>query len=108
MTGRFEEIRLDGVRTVPLDERGSTVSVEDFGTPVKGGKALRRWLDALPDQLAVRRLRALTAAIGSVVINSIRMIFITDIGPDSTGPRPRQGGIQNPHRSVIRLHHLRA
>jgi hypothetical protein len=62
MTGRFEEIRLDGVRTVPLDERGSTVSVEDFGTPVKGGKALRRWLDALPDQLAVRRLRALTAA----------------------------------------------
>lgn len=59
MTGRFDEIRLEGVRTVPLDERGSTVTVEGFGRPVKGGKAFRRWLDSLPDQLAAVRLRDL-------------------------------------------------
>lgn len=62
MTGRFDEIRLEGVRTVSVAERGSTVSVEDFGTPVKGGKAFRRWLDSLPDQQAARRLRHLAAA----------------------------------------------
>lgn len=62
MTGRFEEIKLDGVRTVPVAERGSTVSVEEFGRPVKGGKAFRHWLDSLPDQLAARRLRRLAAA----------------------------------------------
>lgn len=62
MTGRFDEIRLDGVRTVSMAERGSTVSVEQFGRPLKGGKAFRRWLDSLPDQLAARRLRRLAAA----------------------------------------------
>jgi len=63
MTGKYDEIDLSRVRTVPLSERGSKVSIGDFGAPVKGGKAFRRWFDSLPDLLAVRRMRKLVLAL---------------------------------------------
>jgi hypothetical protein len=63
MPSEFEEIDLSRVRTVPLRERGSLVSVRDFGEPVKGGRAFERWSGALPDQLGAKRLRELTRAI---------------------------------------------
>jgi hypothetical protein len=63
MTSRYEEIDLERVRTVPLSERGSTVTLRDFGTPVKGGKTFKRWREELPDQLAADRLRELILAL---------------------------------------------
>jgi hypothetical protein len=63
MGSRYKEIDLGTVRTTGISQRESKVTVDMMGTPVKGGKAFRRWLDSLPDQLAVRRLKKLTLAI---------------------------------------------
>jgi hypothetical protein len=62
MGSEYEEIELDAVRTVPVADRESKVRIEQMGRPVKGGKAFRRWLDSLPDHLAVDRLRRLVLA----------------------------------------------
>jgi hypothetical protein len=62
VASEFEEIDLSRVKTISIDERGSKVSVRDFGDPVKGGKAFTRWAESLPDQLAVKRLRELAHA----------------------------------------------
>jgi hypothetical protein len=63
MASDFEEIDLSRVKTVPVRERGSLVTLGDFGDPVKGGHAFERWSESLPGQLAVKRLRELTLAI---------------------------------------------
>ncbi|MBN2071301.1 MAG: hypothetical protein JW814_07590 [Candidatus Krumholzibacteriota bacterium] len=62
MTSKYNEIDLSRVRTVSISERESKVSVDDYGEPVKGGKALRHWIDSLPDQLAAKRFRKLVLA----------------------------------------------
>ena len=62
MGSGYEEIDLGKVRTSPVSGRESKVTVEMMGSPVKGGKAFRKWLDSLPDQLAVSRLRKLALA----------------------------------------------
>jgi hypothetical protein len=59
----FEEMDLSRVKTISLRERGSTVTLRDFGDPVKGGHAFARWSESLPGQLAVKRLEELTRAI---------------------------------------------
>ena len=63
MTSKYEEIDLERVRTVPIAERGSKVTLDQFGTPIKGGKTFKHWLGELPDQLAADRLRELTLAL---------------------------------------------
>jgi len=62
MASKYTEIDLSEVRTISIADRESKVSVDDYGEPVKGGKALKHWLDSLPDQLAAKRLRKLTLA----------------------------------------------
>lgn len=63
MASDFEEIDLSRVRTVPIAERGSVVSVERFGDPVKGGRAFAKWRASLPDEIAARGLDELARAI---------------------------------------------
>jgi hypothetical protein len=63
MASRYEEIDLAAIKTVPISDRASKVSIEQFGDPVKGGKACKRWLGSLPDQLAARRIRDLARAL---------------------------------------------
>jgi hypothetical protein len=63
MASRFDEIDLTRVRTVSIRERGSKVTVRDFGDPIKGGHAFTRWKEALPRQLAAERLDTLARAI---------------------------------------------
>ena len=62
MASKYEEIDLKRVRTVSIAERGSKVTIDDYGDPVKGGKAFRHWLDSLPDQLAAKQVRKLVLA----------------------------------------------
>jgi len=59
----FEEIDLSRVKTVSIRERGSKVTLRDFGDPVKGGHAFDRWRESLPDQLGVKALADLARAI---------------------------------------------
>ncbi len=66
MASKYKEIDLKRITTVSIAERGSKVTIEDYGDPVKGGKAFRKWIDSLPDQLSVRRLKRLALAIRRV------------------------------------------
>lgn len=63
MSSKYEEIDLSKIRKVPFKDRGSKVSVSEFGDPVKGGKSFRKWFDSLPGQLAADRMRRLVLAI---------------------------------------------
>jgi hypothetical protein len=56
-------LSLEGVNTYPLASRESKVSAEDFARPVEEDSTLRDFLDSLPNILAVRSLRELTAQI---------------------------------------------
>jgi hypothetical protein len=54
-------LSLEGVRTYPLSERKSKVTVADFARPHVPGASFATFLDSLPDILAVQSLRALAA-----------------------------------------------
>ena len=71
----YDEIDLTKVKTVPVRSRGNKVTIESFGEPIKGGKAFSRWADALPDQLAVRRLRRLVRDMRRAVSGKDREIL---------------------------------
>ena len=62
MASDFEEMDLSRIRTISVRQRGSKVTLRDFGDPVKGGHAFTRWREALPCQLAVKRLDELARA----------------------------------------------
>src|SRR2546422_7949456 len=47
--------------------------------------------------------RSVPAAVGRVVINSVRMLAIPNIGQDSPRARARERRIQYPHRRVVGL-----
>jgi hypothetical protein len=54
---KIEPISLDGVKSYPLNERESKVSVRDFGEPWKPGGDMGLWLKSLPKTLAADDLR---------------------------------------------------
>lgn len=56
-------LALGGIRTYPLASRKSKVSVREFGRPVARGSSFRRFLDSLPQILAVNDLRAVSAEV---------------------------------------------
>lgn len=51
------------LKTYPLNRRRSKVGVSDFATPWRRGAALKRFLNTLPNVLAVKTLRAVAKAI---------------------------------------------
>jgi hypothetical protein len=63
MPRRYEPLDPRGVRTYPLASRPSTVRASDAATPWQAGGSLRAFLAGLPNQLAVRSFREITAAI---------------------------------------------
>ncbi len=56
-------IDLSGVHTYPLASRSSKVSASEFARPIQPESSLSNFLDSLPDILAVRSLRELSAQI---------------------------------------------
>ncbi len=65
MNRRFEPLNLNGVRTYALADRESKVSTHDFAEPWTPGGGLNRFLDGLPDILAVQDLRAVVEAVAA-------------------------------------------
>ena len=63
MSRRFPPMALDGVRTYTLADRASKVSTEDFAEPWSPGDGLSRFLERLPNILAVRDLKAVIEAV---------------------------------------------
>ena len=56
-------LRLDNVKTYPLESRPSKVSLADFARPIDENLSLQDFLASLPNILAVQNLRSLAAQI---------------------------------------------
>lgn len=59
----FEPLNFENIKTYPLSERPSKVTVENFAQPPAEHDSLREFLDKLPDVLAVKSLREIASRI---------------------------------------------
>lgn len=64
-----------GLRTIPLDQRPSKVSLEDFAAPVRAGMTLREFLDSLPHVLGAQTLLEVARSIASARRNHREVIL---------------------------------
>ena len=60
---KIEPLRLEKIRTYPLEKRRSKVSVREFGQPHRRGATVGQFLGSLPRILAADDFRAVVAAI---------------------------------------------
>jgi hypothetical protein len=62
---RYQEqpLSFEGLKTVPIDDRGGKVQVEHFARPYRKGEGVAGWLDSLPKLLAADSFRAVVAAL---------------------------------------------
>jgi len=65
MTKRYTPIDLKGLKTYPLGERKSKVSVSDFASPWTAGKGIDSFFKRLPNILAGEDLRSVITAVAS-------------------------------------------
>jgi len=56
-------LSFEGLKTVPIDERGGKVRVEDFARPYEKGQGIAQWLDSLPKILAGNCIRGVAQAL---------------------------------------------
>ena len=61
----YEEFDLSGVRTYPLDGRGSKAKAVDFAKPFKAGSGVSGLIDSMPSILAGADFKAIVAALGA-------------------------------------------
>jgi hypothetical protein len=59
----FKPIDLEKIHTYELASRPSKVTIDDFARPINENDSLKNFLDKLPDVLAVKSLREITAQI---------------------------------------------
>ncbi len=72
----WEPISFDKIKTYPLKDRSSKVSVEDFAKPWKGGETLKCWLDSLPGILAGEDL----LKISECIVNAVKLKKMVVLG----------------------------
>src|SRR5258706_9084217 len=58
-----QPLSFDGLKTVPIDERGGKVRVEDFGKQYRKGGGMARWIASLPKILANEFFRGVVHAL---------------------------------------------
>jgi len=63
------------IRTIPLQERPSKVTVEDFGKPYKKGGSVKEFLDTLPALLAAKDLKEIAHRVVTAYQNKRPVIF---------------------------------
>jgi hypothetical protein len=61
----YEDFDLSGVRTYPLDGRGSKAKAVDFAKPFKAGSGVSGLIDSMPSILAGADFKAIVAALGA-------------------------------------------
>ena len=64
---KWNPISLDGLRTYPLKERPSIVSISDFGKPWTSGGYMRDWIRSLPRILVGNDFRQVVDSIVTAV-----------------------------------------
>jgi hypothetical protein len=72
---KYQPISLEGIKTYPLKDRVSKVSVDDFGRPWIPGGNIRSWLASLPNILAAGDFRKVVDSIVTAV-KSGRMVIL--------------------------------
>ncbi len=60
---REQPLSFEGLKTVPIDDRGGKVQVQHFARPYRKGEGVAGWLDSLPRLLAADSFRAVVDAI---------------------------------------------
>ena len=60
---RIRPLSLDGVKTYPLAKRSSKVGLADFAVPPRPGASVGKFVDSLPNILAVQSLRGVAEAV---------------------------------------------
>lgn len=77
MASRYPEFNLNEVRTYPMAERASKVSLNDLGHPAPPGGGVEAFLDSLPRLLGARDLRVIIEAIRAARANRRAIVFAT-------------------------------
>ena len=68
---KWNPISLEGIKTYPLGERSSKVSIDDFGRPWSRGGDMREWLGSLPGILAASDFTSIYSDIVEGVFSSV-------------------------------------
>ncbi len=63
MSSIFDEIDLSRTRGISIKDRGSKVTIDQFGEPEEGSEFFSEWLESLPEQLAAADLKLLIDSI---------------------------------------------
>lgn len=75
MPDRFKPIDLSQVKTYPLSERKSKVSVKDFAKVWQKGLRYQDFLDSLPDILAGKHVKSVISSITTAAQNDKTVVF---------------------------------
>ncbi|MFC1840093.1 hypothetical protein ACFL1N_10975 [Thermodesulfobacteriota bacterium] len=84
----WKPISFDKVKTYPLKDRSSKVSIDDFARPWKTGESLKHWLDSLPGILAGEDLSKISECIVKAVKSKKMVILGMGAHPVKVGLNP--------------------
>jgi hypothetical protein len=96
---KWEPISLDGIKSYPLKERSSKVSVDDFARPWKAGGDMRAWIESLPGILAGNDIIQVARTIVKAVKSQKMVILAMGAHPIKVGLNPLIIGLME--RGVI-------
>ncbi|MGD9162343.1 MAG: hypothetical protein PVG39_28295 [Desulfobacteraceae bacterium] len=84
----WEPISLENIRTYPLKNRASKVTVKEFGKTWTPGGSMKKWLESLPEILATRDLLDVSGCIVKAVKNKKMVILGMGAHPIKVGLNP--------------------
>lgn len=85
---KWKPISLNGIRTYPLKERVSKISIDDFAKPWISGGDMRDWINSLPAVLAGHDFRKVADKIVSAVKSGKMVILAMGAHPIKVGLNP--------------------
>jgi hypothetical protein len=88
MGSDIKPMPLEGVRTYPLKQRVSKVSIRDLGAPWEPGRPMAAWLETLPSVLAARTLKEVVGHLVRSVISRRTVILAMGAHPIKVGLNP--------------------
>ncbi|MDY7032467.1 MAG: hypothetical protein SVY10_11255, partial [Thermodesulfobacteriota bacterium] len=74
----FEPIELNGIKSYPLKQRQSKVTIKEFGHTYSKGSSFSQFIDSLPDVLAARDLKEVASNI--VTAHKAHNIIVFGLG----------------------------
>ncbi len=85
---KYDPISLEGIKTYPLKERVSKISIDDFAKPWISGGDMRDWINSLPAVLAGHDFRKVADKIVSAVKSGKMVILAMGAHPIKVGLNP--------------------